>query len=172
MNSSEVAKLLGVSTSTIQRWVKQLNLPMERNERGHYTFKDEDIALLENIREQIQNGALLQDIAPVNEKQSRKATVKAVEVHPDMDKILLMFSDLERRLDGKADSVTAYQLLQHRKEIEELQEQVAALSAALEKWAQPAATIELPSEPPFALDAANLGKRKKKRKMMSLFFGF
>lgn len=43
MNSSEVAKHLGVSTSTVQRWVKQLNLPMERNERGHYTFKEEDL---------------------------------------------------------------------------------------------------------------------------------
>ncbi|WP_409270117.1 MerR family transcriptional regulator [Neobacillus sp. SCS-31] len=172
MNSSEVAKLLGVSTSTIQRWVKQLNLPMERNERGHYTFKDEDIALLENIREQIQNGALLQDIAPVNEKQWRKGNVKAVEVHPDMDKILVMFSDLERRIDTKADSVTAYQLLQHRKEIEELQAQVAILTAVIEKWEQPAATVELQSAAPPGLDAATLGKRKKKRKLMNMFFGF
>jgi chromosome-anchoring protein RacA len=45
MNTSEVAKLLGVSTSTIQRWVKQLELPMERNERGHYHFSSEDIEI-------------------------------------------------------------------------------------------------------------------------------
>lgn len=172
MNSSEVAKLLGVSTSTIQRWVKQLNLPMERNERGHYTFKEEDIALLENIREQIQNGALLQEIAPVAEKEARKGTVKAVEVNPEMEKILLMFSDLERRLDGKADSVAAYQLLQHRKEIEELQAQVAFLSAAIENLAQPAAAKEPQSVPPLVLDSAIIGKRKKKRKIMSMFFGF
>ena len=49
MNTSEVAKLLGVSSSTIQRWVKQLELPMERNERGHYHFNQEDIDLLKNI---------------------------------------------------------------------------------------------------------------------------
>ncbi|RDU35741.1 chromosome segregation protein [Neobacillus piezotolerans] len=170
MNSSEVAKLLGVSTSTVQRWVKQLNLPMERNERGHYTFNEEDIALLENIRDQIQKGALLQDVAPVAVKESRKGTVKVAEMHPDMEKVLLMFADLERRMDGKADSVAAYQLLQHRKEIEELQAQVAALAAAFENMAQPAAAKEQQSMPPLVLDSAIIGKRKKKRKIMGLFF--
>ena len=54
MNTSEVAKLLGVSASTIQRWVKQLGLPMEKNERGHYYFCSDDINLLKEIHEQLQ----------------------------------------------------------------------------------------------------------------------
>lgn len=58
MNTNEVAKLLGVSASTIQRWIKQLQLPMERNERGHYHFSQEDIELLKEIHEQLQNGTL------------------------------------------------------------------------------------------------------------------
>ncbi|WP_059170552.1 MerR family transcriptional regulator [Bacillus sp. FJAT-27445] len=172
MNSSEVAKLLGVSTSTIQRWVKQLNLPMGRNERGHYTFKEEDIALLESIREQIQNGALLQEIAPVNEKSTRTGVVKSVEVHPDFDELFLMFSDLERRIDGKADSVTAYQLIQHRREIEDLQSQVATLAAAIEKMEPLVGKREPQSVPPILLDPTVPGKRKKKRKIMGMFFGF
>ncbi|MCL6573756.1 MAG: helix-turn-helix domain-containing protein, partial [Bacillus sp. (in: Bacteria)] len=43
MNTSEVAKLLGVSSSTVQRWVKQLRLPMEKNDRFHYHFNSDYI---------------------------------------------------------------------------------------------------------------------------------
>lgn len=32
MNTNMVASELGVSAKTVQRWVKQLNLPAERNE--------------------------------------------------------------------------------------------------------------------------------------------
>ena len=38
MNTNMVASELGVSAKTVQRWVKQLNLPAERNELGHYSF--------------------------------------------------------------------------------------------------------------------------------------
>ncbi|MFP3394447.1 helix-turn-helix domain-containing protein, partial [Brevibacillus sp. SIMBA_076] len=32
LNTNEVAKEIGVSSKTIQRWVKQLNIPVARNE--------------------------------------------------------------------------------------------------------------------------------------------
>ncbi|RHW42045.1 MerR family transcriptional regulator [Neobacillus notoginsengisoli] len=175
MNSSEVAKLLGVSTSTVQRWVKQLNLPMERNERGHYTFSEDDIPILEKIRDQIHNGALLQEIAPYQAKSPRKGTVKAVEASPDIEKLMMMFSDMERRIDSKADSVTSYQLIQHRKEIEELQNQVAELAAAIEKMEPRQGTNEQVAESAL-FDNADIpsspGKRKKKKKVFGTFFGF
>ncbi|MDV7764418.1 MerR family transcriptional regulator, partial [Peribacillus sp. CSMR9] len=41
MNTSAVARLLNVSHSTIQRWVTQLNMEVERNQLGHYQFSDE-----------------------------------------------------------------------------------------------------------------------------------
>lgn len=43
MNTNMVASELGVSAKTVQRWVKQLNLPAERNELGHYSFTTEDV---------------------------------------------------------------------------------------------------------------------------------
>ena len=175
MNSSEVAKILGVSTSTAQRWVKQLNLPMERNERGHYTFTVEDLPILEDIRDQIQNGALLQEIAPVKISTARKGTVKAVETSPDFEKLMMMFSDLERKIDNKADSVASYQLIQHRKEIEELQSQVAELAAALEEIGHREPERKEPaSDQPVPLDNSLIlpEKRKKKKKAFGAFFGF
>lgn len=72
MNTSEVAKLLGVSPSTVQRWVKQLGLPMEKNERGHYYFNDVDIDQLKEIHEQLQSGTLIQDITPIKEKRNSR----------------------------------------------------------------------------------------------------
>ncbi|OCA90591.1 hypothetical protein A8F94_01535 [Bacillus sp. FJAT-27225] len=176
MNSSEVAKHLGVSTSTVQRWVKQLNLPMERNERGHYTFKEEDLPLLEEIRDKIQNGALLQDIAPIRENNPRKGAVKAVEIQPELEELFMKFSEVERRLDGKADSVASYQLLQHRREIEELQKTVSELAAtvaSLQRQVPPSANQEaVRKDAPLVFDTGLPIKRKKKRNFFTVFLGF
>ena len=56
MNTKAVAKLLGTSVSTIQRWVKQLNIEMERNELGHFIFSEENIELLKEVKQQLQQG--------------------------------------------------------------------------------------------------------------------
>ena len=43
LNTKSVAEMLGISTRTVQRWVKQLNLNMERNDLGHFIFTEENI---------------------------------------------------------------------------------------------------------------------------------
>lgn len=128
MNTSEVATLLGVSPSTIQRWVKQLELPMERNDRGHYSFKDQDIDVLKEIQVKVQNGVLLQDIIPIKEKKIRKGVTKSVENDQTYEKLMIKLKELELKLNDKADSVASYQLLQHRQDIEDLQNQVKQLN--------------------------------------------
>jgi chromosome-anchoring protein RacA len=170
MNTNEVAKLLGVSTSTIQRWVKQLELPMERNERGHYHFSNEDIEILKKIHEQLQNGTLIQEIAPIKEKKSqRKGAVKAIEDHQALEKLFTKVSEIEIDLNSKADSVVSYQLLQHRREIEELQAQVNELTQQLELFQKLLSKMKIPSqtEEPIVFDASK-GKRKKKNIVSSL----
>ena len=128
MNTSEVAKLLGVSSSTVQRRVKQLRLPMEKNERGHYHFTNDDINLFKKIHEQLQNGTLLHDITPLEEKKyPRIGTVKVVEKDKTIERLFTKVSELEISLNSKADSVTSYQLLQHRHELEDLQDEVKKL---------------------------------------------
>ncbi|PLS02747.1 MerR family transcriptional regulator [Neobacillus cucumis] len=170
MNTSEVAKLLGVSASTIQRWVKQLELPMEKNERGHYHFSSEDIHLLREIHEKLQAGTLLHEISPVGEKKSvRKGTVKSVENDKAMEKLYSKVQELELSLHAKADSVASYQLLQHRREIEELQEQVKILSQKVELLQSQLDKENLPlkNEEPMVFDHKKV-KRKKKNFMSSL----
>src|SRR5690606_7704399 len=54
MNTNTVAKKLGVSASTIGRWVRQLNLDVERNEFGHFLFSESDVTVLAKHQEKLQ----------------------------------------------------------------------------------------------------------------------
>ncbi|MDN3018732.1 MerR family transcriptional regulator [Paenibacillus sp. BSR1-1] len=170
MNTSEAAKLLGVSTSTIQRWVKQLDLPMERNERGHYHFNDKDIKVLQEIHEQLQSGTLIQEIVPVKEKKiPRKGIVNSTEKNETFEKLLEKVNKLEMGLHAKADSVASYQLLQHRREIEELQQQIKELTQLVETLQTEMNEMKRPPqiEKPLVLDNGKV-KRKKKSFVSSL----
>jgi chromosome-anchoring protein RacA len=174
MNTSEVANLLGVSSSTIQRWVKQLELPMERNERGHYFFNQEDIELLKSIQTQIQNGVLLQEIAPIKEKKTRKGSVKAVETNAEVERLYKIVTELEAKVNSKADSVTSYQLLQHRREIEELQGQINKLTTQVDQLQSKLNEILTPTvkDKPLVFDLDHDRGRKKKKSFVSSLFGF
>lgn len=173
MNTNEVAKLLGVSSSTIQRWVKQLELPMDRNERGHYSFKSDDIDLLKEIQDQIQSGSLLQDITPVRENlKPRKGVIKSVGNDKSFEKLVAKVSELEISLNAKADSVASYQLLQHRREIEDLQDQVKDLTQQLELLQTQINELKKPAqiEKPLVLDHGKV--KRKKKNIVSSLFGF
>ncbi|MFF2450140.1 MerR family transcriptional regulator [Neobacillus sp. NPDC058068] len=171
MNTSEVAKLLGVSASTIQRWVKLMELPMEKNDRGHYHFNNEDIELLKTIHEQLQNGILLQDITPVIEKKRvRKGSVKTGEKETAIESLVTKVSELEISLNSKADSVASYQILQHRREIDDLQNHVTQLALELERLQIQIKEMNIPPQldKPFILNDSKV-KRKKKNIVGSLF---
>jgi chromosome-anchoring protein RacA len=173
MNTSEVAKLLGVSTSTIQRWVKQLELPMERNERGHYHFSSEDIEILKKIHEQLQNGTLIQEIVPLKEKKNpRKGAVKAVEENQALEKLMTKVNELENKLNSKADSVASYQLLQHRREIEDLQHLVNVLTEQVGQLQKQVSELKITKqiEEPLVFDHSKV--KRKKKNIVSSLFGF
>jgi chromosome-anchoring protein RacA len=170
LNTGEVAKLLGVSISTIQRWVKQLELPMEKNERGHYLFKKEDIELLKEIHQKIHQGALLQDIAPAYEKKALKGTAKDSGKDQAVEMLTTRVAELETRVNTKADSVTSYQLLQHRREIEELQNQVKILMERITVLESQLNTSS--NENQLAPDQVNKARKAKKKNFVSSLFGF
>lgn len=174
MNTSEVAKLLGVSPSTIKRWVKQLELPMDRNERGHYQFSNEVIEFLKINQENINNSLQSNEVAAASEKNIRSGIILQPGKDPNLEKLRTKIVDLERILDEKADSVISYQLLQHRHEIEELQNLVTTLSAQVQEL-----TIELkelkqtlPDDLPLVLDQPRKMAKTKKKNLFSSIFGF
>ncbi|MGV2938831.1 MerR family transcriptional regulator [Mesobacillus sp. LC4] len=173
MNTSAVAKMLGVSPSTIQRWVKQANLQMERTELGHYQFSDESIEVLKDIKDQLNNGVLLQDLK-VKGRKHRKAAIPAVKPDLPVEKLMKRMEEIEKRLDRKADEVVSYQLLQHRREIEELQKEVARLTEVITSMEEAAAQRETitQEENKLSLTPGNTLKKFKKRNIISSFFGF
>lgn len=173
MNTNTVAKLLNVSPSTIQRWVKQLDLDMERNELGHYIFTKEDIALLKNVQEQINNGSILQEIT-INRKKVRKGIVNATVSDKLSNDILKKLEILEQQIAQKADEVVSYQLLQHRREIEDLQTEVALLNKRIEilESKNPETPKNISSEHLIIFDQKQPRSKEKKKRLISSFFGF
>lgn len=173
MNTSAVAKLLGVSPSTIQRWVKQANLQMERTELGHYQFSEDSIEILKDIKDQLNKGVLLQDLK-IKGRKHRKATIPAVKPDIAMDQLMKRMEDFETRLNRKADEVVSYQILQHRREIEELQNEVARLSELIASMEEAAAQQEQLAEEEHkpSLTPISTLRKFRKRNIISSFFGF
>ncbi len=170
MNTTTVAKLLKVSPSTIQRWVKQLDLNMERNELGHFIFTGEDVELLKSIQKQISLGSVLQEVT-VEKKQIRKGMLKSKE-HEISQDILAKIDQLEKRIDQKADEVVSYQLLQHRHEIEELQNKVSNLAEQLTKidTTKNEAKEKTLTEKVIIFDDSKPKRKLKKKNILSSFF--
>lgn len=182
MNTNEVAKEIGVSSKTIQRWVKQLNIPVARNELGHYEFHDDIVQLLKEVKHQMNEGVILHDIRlPIHEEtaQQLSPTVetsdssKRIEALEEQVKQLLQqqthvshiearFQEMERKLAKKADEGVSYQLLQHRREIEELTAKLECLTATLTK-PKPSKEKEKEKAHP---------EMKKKRVLFPLFHSF
>lgn len=146
---------------------------MVRNELGHYSFTDEDIQLLKHVQEQLKKGIMLQDIT-VEEKKKRIGIVKSVENNQLTEKLLARMDELEQRLNKKADDVVSYQLLQHRREIEELQAEVERLNkkiASLEEGMNKE-NQQIPSEHAFIFDKEPPRKKSKRKKSITSLFGF
>ena len=173
MNTSEVSKLLGVSHSTINRWITQLKLDIDRTALGHYRFSEEDIALLQQIKEQLQNGIILQNIQ-IGEKKVRKATLTSKQAITDENKIVEKLQEkvthIEKRLETKADDVVSYQLLQHRSDIEELQKTINKLTKQIETLESK--IINGPqSDYYFAFNETATTEKQKKKPFLKTFFG-
>lgn len=173
MNTSAVAKMLGVSPSTIQRWVKQANLQMERTELGHYQFSEESIEILKDIKDQLSKGVLLQDLK-VKGKKQRKATITALKPDLELEKLMKRMDEYENKLSRKADEVVAYQILQHRREIEELKSEVAGLKEIISTLQEAAAQREkmLIDDNQAKLSPVSSVRKFRKRNIISSFFGF
>ena len=174
LNTKSVAEMLGISTRTVQRWVKQLNLNMARNDLGHFIFTEENIEQLKQVKKQLDEGILLQDITL--EKSKRSGIVKNSQPEKNKEEIQEVLEDkislLETSLYQKADSVVSYQLLQHRREIEELQEQVSYLTGRLSDLEE---LFFLVNETAASLDQKQFEdpiSPRKKKSFLRRIFGF
>ncbi|QIW81738.1 chromosome-anchoring protein RacA [Bacillus tequilensis] len=180
MNTNMVASELGVSAKTVQRWVKQLNLPAERNELGHYSFTAEDVKVLKSVQKQISEGTAIQDIhVPPSAKKRTGFLVQKtngnterrmeqleqkldtlLQQKQDENELLARIGELERQLKHKADEGVSYQLLQHRREIDDILADLQLLTTQMKEFTAQAI--------PETAAAAEKTKTRKKP-LMSLF---
>jgi len=75
LKTKDVAEALGVSSRTIQRWVRNYNVPYQTNAKGHFQFTEQHVKLLEKIRDQIssQSATASPQVKPqVKEEETKK----------------------------------------------------------------------------------------------------
>ncbi|PEE38664.1 chromosome segregation protein [Bacillus pseudomycoides] len=155
-----IAKKLGVSPKAVVRIAQQLNLNIEKNKYGHFIFTQDDLdKMLEYHRSHIE-----QTLSP--------AIISQVEPSTDFEQFVTQLNTITHRLNrieekmqDKADDVVNYQLLQHRREMEEMMDRIQKLEAALEK-----------KEPiyitPDIMPTYEREEKPKRRKMILSIFGF
>ncbi|GGB52340.1 chromosome-anchoring protein RacA [Fictibacillus barbaricus] len=132
LKTKTVSEELGVNPTTVQRWVRHFNIQCDKNEHGHYLFRQEDIEQLKEIKSQLDNGLLMSDI----QIQSIQTTDKSLELPTQFEekfsRLNAAIEALEKKIEEKADAVVSYQMLQHASELEELIKKMENMEARLQ----------------------------------------
>lgn len=167
MSTAAVAKSLGVSRRTLMRWVEQLHLQLEKNELGHYQFSNEDIEKLKHMQENPDYAT------PQPKQQPRKGIVmtKTVDQHKT-DELTNRIEQVEKSLSRKADDVVSYQLLQHRKEMEELTKTISKLEQRIEELEENQKRSENAYNPALVFDHGQTTKKTRRKGLISSILGF
>lgn len=134
---------------------------MQRNEFGHYLYSEDDIEILKDFKKQIQSGTPIQDIQV--KKKTRRGSMILHRQPVNNNTLAEKIRSIEKDLNNKADSVVTYQLLQHRREIEELKEQIDILSKQVEKLTTNN-NKENNSHSPYQNESLSSEKTKRKKK--------
>ncbi|MEH7383876.1 MerR family transcriptional regulator [Bacillus sp. JJ1521] len=171
MNTTEFAKKLGVTNKTVRKWIKNFDIPCDKNEYGHYVFEEKDLSLFEGIRNQVKSG-VPSDKIELSPPEPRKGTVRKMVQASDktlsekLNAIMDRIKENERQIEEKASDVVSYQLLQHRKEIDELQKKMQKMEEYIEQLERE--KEELQKQTAVTLEKVE-GSRKRKRVLGFLF---
>ncbi|RWS44432.1 chromosome-anchoring protein RacA [Bacillus mycoides] len=169
-----IAKKLGVSPKAVVRIAQQLNLTIKKNKYGHFIFTQGDLdQMLEYHRSQMDQSQTTQNTSS-NDVEKLKTQVNTIVQNTssnDFKQLTAQLTTITRRLDrmeeqmqDKANDVVTYQLLQHRREMEEMLERIQKLEAALKK--EEPIYITPDSKPTYERE-----KKPKRRKMIFSIFG-
>lgn len=240
LKTKDVARELGVSQTTILRWVRTDPSSARRDRLGHFVFGDPEIAALRRIQASIQasfheNGnpaqveqseaklrhedgggaaagiadpaaaaadalhaadidadaadapahalpvaadAAAAPAAPSSSSPGAEATLSdksSASEFPSMqdntpDELFERIGRLELSLARKADEVVSVQLLEHRRELEEIRSTLKQLAASIENMKS--AGKEASALPVTPLFPAEIDQRPKKRRLFRAIFPF
>lgn len=174
LKTKEAADLLSVSQTTIKRWAAIFPEHFPKDRFGHYTFSERQVGLLIHIKDRIDSGEQLdginlhlvqQDEEPGVQQRDPAAAIPAEPLQEMLDRM----DDIERSLEHKADEVVSIQLLQQRKELEDMRQMIEQLAVSLEHIQKPAGN-PFPSEGLHPAAAAKLQTPPKKRGLLRSLF--
>ncbi|TXC85887.1 MerR family transcriptional regulator [Metabacillus litoralis] len=173
MNSTTtVTKLLGVSRRTLMRWVSQYDMELEKNELGHYQFSEDDIEKIRQIQQQTLHQTPQQ---PDTLDNIRKGSFKRMTTTIDTTKFTEInnrVDELERRIRNKADDVVSYQVLQHRREMEELTSTIQKLEQRIDELENGQKREAPAKDQLLVFDSISAPKKTRKKNLISSIFGF
>ncbi|MCM3730454.1 MerR family transcriptional regulator [Fictibacillus nanhaiensis] len=132
LKTKTVSEELGVNPTTVQRWVRHFNIQCDKNEHGHYLFKQDDIEQLREIKSQLDNGLLMSDIQIQSFQTAEKSVELPTQFEEKFDRLNAAIRALEKKVEEKADAVVSYQMLQHASELEELIKKMENMEARLQ----------------------------------------
>ena len=149
-----IAKKLGISPKAVVRIAQQLNLEIEKNKYGHYIFTQSDLdQMLEHHCSHVDPGS------------QTKSSNDFEQFVTQLNAITRRLDQMEEQMKDKANDVVTYQLLQHRREIEEMLDRIQKLEADLKKEEPLYITPDI--KPTYERE-----KKPKRRKMILSIFGF
>jgi chromosome-anchoring protein RacA len=131
LKTKTVSEELGVNPTTVQRWVRHFNIQCDKNEHGHYLFRNEDLEQLREIKEQLDKGLLMSDIQ-IKSADNNFTAIKNNNLEDKFVRLDRAIDALEKKIEEKADAVVSYQMLQHASELEELIKKMEQMEARLQ----------------------------------------
>ncbi|MGJ9381996.1 helix-turn-helix domain-containing protein [Salipaludibacillus sp. CF4.18] len=167
--TKEIAEEFGVNPSTVQRWVKYFQLPYTSTSQGHFEMDQKTFQKLKHIHLDTKTGKKLRDISFTNTSLSEPSILKgrmvsANQLDERFERLGIQLDHLDRKLQTKADEVVEYQVLQQRKEINELNDLVVQLTERLTSMEQ-----ALISKHEVAISMDTEHKPMKKRRLSGIF---
>lgn len=176
LKTKDAAELLSVSQTTIKRWAAMFPDFFPKDRFGHYAFSEQQINLLNHIKDQINQGETLEciNLSLTNDRLNSVPLQDNPRPHTDgtpMEDIWSRIKYIEHALDQKANEVVSMQLLQQRAELEDMWVMIKQLAVSMETVQN--SNKSLPSyEDPHPVATVKLTALPRKRSLLRSFFSF
>lgn len=173
LTTKDAALALGVSPTTIKRWASHFQNRFSKDENGHYVFPESDMEKLAFIKQQLEKRYSLSQIvledkpAADSVPASPVPSVSPADICAELSKRL---DQLEHKLSQKAEDVVSVQLLEHRKELDELTVSVKQLLQSMETIKRTFAQLQKQTDSFTTASGYSKPPEPKKRRLLASLF--
>lgn len=161
LKTKEVSDRLGIAPRTVRKWIKDFNIPCEKNDNGHYLINEEVLERLFEVKKHHREERVVEEAIRIEPKQDVIPTSSWISL---VKKLTDRIEDLERQIGQKADDVVSFQVLQHRSEIEDVMKSLAKIEERIEKLESQGDAI--------TFEAESAAAKHDKKKWLTNFLSF